>query len=98
MGTRSLLLMLTALSAAACGPVPVYQAEKECLEQARLAQRPQGEVFLGVNSDGKVIAEGSVALSSDFIAGRDPSEVFKRCVYTRSGQFPTRSLSDMPQR
>ncbi|MFN3938483.1 MAG: hypothetical protein ACK4KW_13015, partial [Gemmobacter sp.] len=36
------------LALAACGPVPVEQAERTCLEEARLAERPRGELVVGV--------------------------------------------------
>ena len=37
-----------------------------------------------------------VSISSDYLAGRDPSAVFNACVQNRSGQFPRRALIDMP--
>lgn len=80
----------------ACGPVSVEQAERECLDRARLAQKPQVEVFLGVNNKGEVLKGGSIGVSTDFLAGRDPSAVFNDCVKSRSGQFPTRSFTEFP--
>lgn len=80
----------------ACGPVSVAQAERECLERARLAQKPQAEIFLGLNNKGEVLKGGSFGVSTDYLAGRDPSAVFNACVQSRSGQFPTRSFSDFP--
>ena len=35
-------------------------------------------------------------MTSDYIMGRDPSEVFTRCVVNRSGQMPTRPLTAQP--
>jgi len=35
-------------------------------------------------------------ISSDYIRGRDPSDVFNRCVLRRSGQMPVRVLADQP--
>ena len=35
----SLLLLLVA-----CGPIPLEEAERQCTEQARLAQQPRGTV------------------------------------------------------
>lgn len=85
---------------AACGPVPVEQAERACLRDAELAQRPRGSVTMGVGagSGGWSGGFGRVELdvSSDYIMGRDPSAVFNRCVVNRSGQMPTRPLVDQP--
>lgn len=84
----------------ACGPIPVDQAERVCLRDAELAQRPRGEVALGVGTGGggRTSFRGSVDLqiSSDYIMQRDPSDVFNRCVVNRSGQMPTRVLADQP--
>lgn len=75
-----------------CGPVPVGQAENMCLRDAELTARPRGEVGVGVGSGG---ARSSIKLelSSDYLNGRDPSEVYSRCVYNKSGQLPTRPLT-----
>lgn len=101
MGGRALLVCLLPLMTAvsACGPVPVEQAEASCLRDAELAQRPRGEVIMGVGSGGgSTGAFGRVELdvSSDYLMGRDPSEVYSRCVMRRSGQAPTRALYDQP--
>ncbi len=89
---------LALLALAACGPVPVLQAEKECLEQARLAAAPRGKVWVGGNSDGRVNGGAEITISSDFLLGRDPSQVFDACVIRRSGQHPTRPYIDQPKR
>ncbi|WP_268942202.1 hypothetical protein [Paracoccus benzoatiresistens] len=93
-----LLPLLSAL--AACGPVPVEQAELTCLRDAELAVRPYTEVAVGVGSDfdGDTDAFGavSVELSGDYLRGRDPSEVYDRCVLRRSGQPPRRPLAEQP--
>jgi len=89
-----ILLPLTLL---ACGPIPVQQAERECIEQARLAQKPQVEVFVGVNNRGEALTGGSFGISTDYLAGRDPNAVFTECVKSRSGQFPTRSYTEIPR-
>ncbi len=39
--------LLVPLALAACGPMTVQQAERQCFERARLAQQPRGEVAFG---------------------------------------------------
>lgn len=89
--------LLAGLSA--CGPVPVGRAEQSCLRDAELAQRPRGEIGVGVGGrDGKLRPASSLKLeiSSDYIMGRDPSDVYQHCVMRRSGQLPRRPLYDQP--
>ena len=93
----SLVLALPVL--AACGPVSVAEAERSCLRDADLAQRPRGAVSVGVVSDGGRIRPASsveIEVSGDYLAGRDPAEVFARCVQRRSGQPPTAPLYEQP--
>lgn len=82
--TGALLLL------AACGPETVAQAERNCLQQARLAERPRGTVELGIGSGGRRRAALDVEITSDFLLGRDPADVWQACVVQRSGQLPTR--------
>lgn len=94
---RALSITLFALlPLAACGPIPVDQAERACVETANLALRPRGTVGVGIGSGGQVAGNLDVTVSTDFITGRDPSAVFDSCVKSRSGQFPTRPLTDQP--
>ncbi|HRO14655.1 MAG TPA: hypothetical protein PLL33_06365 [Paracoccus sp. (in: a-proteobacteria)] len=98
---RPALAGLLALSAglAACGPVPVAQAERSCMEDARAATGPRSEVALGIGTDGhrvRPMSSVEISVSSDYVMGRDPSDVFNRCVMRRSGQFPTRPLAQQP--
>jgi hypothetical protein len=81
----------------ACGPVPLAQAERECLQRARLAQQPRGEVGVGIGSDGRSRSRVQLEVSSDFIMGRDPSAVYDSCVYQKSGQVPSRPLYSFPE-
>lgn len=84
---------------AACGPIPVDQAERQCLDQARGATGPHGEVSVGVASDGRrtrPVAGVELSISSDWLAGNDPSAVFDRCVMNRAGRMPTRPLTQQP--
>ena len=46
--TLSVLLAPALLGLAACGPVSVEQAERACLDAARDARAPRGEVGFGV--------------------------------------------------
>ena len=88
-------LTLAAL-VAACGPVPVEQAEAECFRQAQLASRPRGSVAFGFGSGGARYAGAEVEISSDYLLGHDPSAVYQDCVMRRSGQAPRTPLYDRP--
>lgn len=98
-GPSLVAALLLAGGLAACGPVPVAQAERNCLDDARSADRPRAEVGLGLGTDGdRVVAMTGISMtvSSDYVTGRDPSDVFNRCVMRQSGQFPSRPLADQP--
>jgi hypothetical protein len=87
---RASVVMLGAvLGLTACGPIPLAQAERECLEQARLAERPRGEVGIFAGTGG-VATQIGVTVSTDYLAGRDPEEVYQSCVLRRSGEMPRR--------
>jgi hypothetical protein len=81
---------------AACGPMTVQQAERECFERARLAQQPRGEVGFGISSDGRTSTNAEISVSTDFLMGRDPSAVYETCVMSKSGQPPSRPLYQRP--
>ncbi len=89
-------LIFGALLLSACGPIPLAQAEAECFERGRLAEQPRGTVRIGVNSDGSTYLGGEVGVSSDYLAGRDPSQVYDQCVVQRSGQLPSRPFYTLP--
>jgi hypothetical protein len=84
------------LALAACGPVSVAQAERECFETARLAAAPRGEIGVGVTSTGEVSPRFRLEVSSDYFQGRDPSALYDACVFRKSGQPPRRPLYDRP--
>ncbi|MBA4323851.1 MAG: hypothetical protein C0426_02010 [Rhodobacter sp.] len=86
-----LLLILPALLAA-CGPMTLAQAERQCFERARLAKQPRGEVSVGASSDGRKAAGFELNVSSDFILGRDPAAVYESCVMQKTGEPPSRPL------
>jgi hypothetical protein len=88
------LIMLTLL--AACGPISVQEAERQCFERARLAQQPRGEVAVGVGSNGKTSAGLELTVTSDFLTGKDPSQVYDSCVMAKSGEPPSRPLYARP--
>jgi hypothetical protein len=90
---RRLALLLVL---AACGPIPVSQAEDQCIETARLAKAPRGEIGIGVSSGGPSVS-GGITVSSDYLRGRDPSAVYDACVVQKSGQLPNRPLAAHPR-
>lgn len=89
-------LLSLLLLAAACGPMTVQEAERQCFERARLAQQPRGEVSFGVNSNGKAAAGLEVEVSGDYLMGRDPAAVYETCVMSKSGEPPSRPLYARP--
>ena len=91
---RSFLILLTMLAAVACTRtmLPVDQAMAQCTETARAATRPAGGVSIGANSKTGLETGFSIGVTSDFLAGRDPLEVYNECVVNKSGQVPTRPL------
>lgn len=89
--------LAAALLLGACGPVPLPVAEQQCIETARLAQRPRGSIGFGADSQGNVASNLSISISSDYLQGRDPDQVFAACVQNRSGQVPSRPFSDRPE-
>jgi hypothetical protein len=90
-------LLLIPIVLMSCGPVSLPQAERACVERARLAEKPKAEVFIGINNKGEVLRGGSFGVSTDYLAGRDPAAVYTQCVKSRSGQFPTRSYTEFPR-
>lgn len=96
------LVVMTPLLAvlSACGPIPVEQAERNCLRSAELSTRPRGEMGVGIGTGRHgglhTAAHLEIEMSGDYVMGRDPADVFNRCVLRRSGQMPTRPLYDHP--
>jgi len=82
---------LAGVTLAACAPVPLERAERECLRDAELASRPRGDVAIGTGSGG-TRARVNVDISSDFLLRRDPAQVYARCVFNRSGLPPSQPL------
>ena len=93
-----LRLMPLAMAAlmAACGPMSLAEAERQCFERARLAKQPRGEVTIGANSTGRAAAGLELNVSSDFLLGKDPSVVYETCVMAKAGEPPSRPLYMRP--
>lgn len=90
------LATLSLAGLAACGPQTVQQAERSCLDDARLSIRPQTSIGIGISTGGRSAVGISTSLSSDYLRGSDPADVFDRCVLRRSGELPTRPLAAQP--
>ena len=87
---RLALLALPVLAACEAGPVDPLRAARLCEEQARAAQGPTGEVAVGASSSDGPFAALGVTLSTDYLSGRDPQEVYRTCVMERTGAPPVR--------
>lgn len=77
---------------AACGPISAERAADLCEDEARKAVGPTGEIGIGVNSGGDVTNRIEIGISSDFLLGKDPEQVYADCVRRRTGQAPIRPL------
>ena len=89
---RIIWISLGLLAVAACDPVPVSpeRVAQICEAQARAAQGPTGGVTIGVNSNSGAFTNAEIGISADYLAGRDPVEVYTQCVIRRSGAGPIR--------
>lgn len=85
--TASLALCAGLLSG--CGPLDPEVVRLQCEERARAAQGPTGRVTVGANSDSGPYAGVQIGITADALAGRDPVDVYNRCVYERTGALPT---------
>ena len=94
---RLLFAAIALMALAQCGPVPVDQAERMCIADAQMAQHPRGTFGIGLDPNGNTSTSLSVGISSDFLLGHDPDQVFSNCVYQRSGQAPTHPFSSLPE-
>ncbi len=81
---------------AACGPISLAEAERQCFDRARLAQQPRGEAVIGVTSDSGVVGGLSLEITSDYVQGRDPAEVYETCVVSKTGGPPSQPLYARP--
>ncbi|MEO9823095.1 MAG: hypothetical protein ABJF50_01595 [Paracoccaceae bacterium] len=84
-------VILGCLMLGACGPMSPDRAADVCEDRARAAQGPTGEIGVGVGSGG---TSGSfeIGVTSDYLQGRDPYQVYENCVRQKTGQGPIRPL------
>ncbi len=88
---RAAFLLLPFLAAACAVPaISPERAAQICEERARDAMGPSGKVTVGVNSNTGPFIGGQIRLTSDYIEGRDPQEVYETCVMDYTGQPPYR--------
>ncbi|MDB5660219.1 MAG: hypothetical protein JWS10_2834 [Cypionkella sp.] len=93
---RLVFALIALLPLIACGPIPRAQAERECLQRARLAEHPRGELGVGLGSGGRRDVFGEITFSNDYLQGKDPSQVYQNCVVQRSGEMPSRPFTSIP--
>ncbi len=66
------------------------RAAQLCEERARAAQGPTGSVTIGASSDDGPFAGAEIGITSDYLQGRDPLDVYRDCVVDRTGALPIR--------
>lgn len=76
----------------ACGPPTPEQIERQCRDRAYDAEAPRGNVGVGINSKGSVGVGIELGASLDYLRGRDPEEVYQRCMLRRTGEPPLTPL------
>jgi hypothetical protein len=86
------MAMLILTTAAACAPQPVdpERVAQQCEERARAAQGPTGSMTIGMNSRSGPSMRAAIGVTDDFLAGRDPMQVYIDCVMQRTGGAPIR--------
>lgn len=89
---RAFGIAVLAFVPAACGPVSPELAARQCEERARAAAGPTGFVGIGVNDRGETRSKASITITSDFVRGFDPHELYGSCVRQKTGQDPIRPL------
>ena len=88
---KPFLVMAALCVLTACGPMSPERAADVCEDRANAAVAPTGEIGVGVGNRG---AGGNfeIGVTSDYIRGRDPYEVYESCVRAKTGQGPIRPL------
>ena len=84
-----------ALAVSGCAYMSVGRAESTCVEDAKAARGPTGTIALGTTSEGAQ-GKADVTISSDWVFGRNPEEIYNSCVLRRSGQAPVTPLASQP--
>ncbi|SLN23232.1 hypothetical protein [Roseisalinus antarcticus] len=73
-----------------CGPVSPDRAADLCEQRARDAQGPSGALRVGTNSRNGPYVNGEISVTSDYLQGRDPMELYRSCVFNYTGGSPIR--------
>lgn len=87
---RFVVPCLVLAGVAACGPVNPELAAQRCENRARAAMGPTGGVEFGVNNKSGAFTRAQIGVSSDFLQGRDPAQVYDACVLQMTGELPIR--------
>lgn len=94
-------LVPVALGLAACAPatppIPVGDAQNLCFHTAlnQPDSDPRVRVGVGVGTGGWRGGYGSIGISTDSFARRDPAQVYRNCVVQRSGREPMVSFYEL---
>lgn len=91
----AMISLIAATSLSACAdpkPISVERAMALCTERAREATKPGVTVGVGVGTGGKVSGGIGIELSSDYLKGTPPEDVYETCVVAKSGEKPTEPL------
>lgn len=67
-------------------------AAKLCEDRAYAALGPTGSIGISHSSSGKTQSHIQLGITSDYIFGRDPYDVYESCVHDKTGQGPIRPL------
>ena len=85
--------LAASLSTAACGPVPVAQAERQCRDEiVATGARLGGEARFGVGTgpEGtRIERRMDLDITLAHVSG-GAEEAWRRCVFRNSGELPTR--------
>jgi hypothetical protein len=84
------LVILSILAGCDVPPVTPEQAADRCEARARATQGPTGGVTIGANNRTGGFANAEIGISSDFLRGDDPLQVYQACVFQLTGQMPVR--------
>lgn len=96
--TLGIMLICAVFVLNACIAQDTRRAEHECYEKARNAQSPTGKIDLGVGNKAGFISRLDLTISSDFLSGADPNDVYNSCMWQKTGQAPKRPFSSLSHR